>query len=29
VALNGSYSHMHAPLRDGDRVAYIQPVAGG
>ena len=29
VAINDEFADWHAPLRDGDRVVFIPPVAGG
>ena len=29
VAVNADYSHMSAPIGDGDEVAFLPPVSGG
>ena len=29
VAVNANYSRMHAPVNEGDEVAFLPPVSGG
>ena len=29
VAVNAEYARMHAPVREGDEVAFMPPVSGG